>query len=134
MIKGEGRHGQRAGVLGFGEIGEHGKRTLQRSNGSMVTGEREDRPRQTPRRSQSCGNTFQVVDPRLNDIVVGLIAKREESDRRVVSVRSNGLSIDDTVARVPSSSGASTIQKHLNPAGDPWRNLFQSTASARELF
>jgi hypothetical protein len=58
----------------------------------------------------------------------------KESDRRIVSMRSNGFFIDNAIACIPPPSWASTIQKHLNPAVDAQRNLFQSTASAREPF
>lgn len=99
----------------------------------MVSGKRENRPSETPWCREAWGNTFQVFDTRLYNGVLRSITQCDERNRGVVSVRRNGFSIDNSIARVPSPAWTGAILKHLNSAIDTQRNSFQTAASTREL-
>ena len=99
----------------------------------MMSGQREDRPREAPWRCEAYGSTLQIFAARLYNGFLCSIAQCKERNRGIVSVRRKGFSIDNSIACIPSTSRTGTIQKHLNPAIDAQRNALQATASTREL-
>ena len=90
--------------------------------------ESKNRPRKTPWRRKSCGNSFQVVDGALHNRFLCSITQRQQRDRRIVSVRCKGGPIDNAVTGIPSSARACAIDQHLDAAIDPVSDLFQTTA------
>ena len=61
------------------------------------------------------------------------ITQCQQRDRRIVSVRCKGGPIDNAVTGIPSTASAGTINKHLDPAINTRRHVFQATARARNL-
>jgi len=90
--------------------------------------ESKNRPRKTPWRRKSCGDSLQVVDGALHNGFLRSIAQRQQRDRRIISVRCKGGTIDDAVTGIPSPARTGTIEQHLNATIDPVRDLFQTTA------
>src|SRR5208283_2398140 len=96
------------------EVRKCNKRTVKQSNRPAVSGEREDRPRQTPWCRKSWANSLQVVDGALHNRFLRSITHRQQRDRRIVSVRCKGGPIDDSVPGIPSSARAGAVEKHLD--------------------
>jgi hypothetical protein len=76
---------------------------------------------------------LQVLRGALYKRVLSPIDQGQERNCRVISMRRNGSSVDDAVSGVPSSSRAGTIEKHLDAATNPRRDLLQVAARARDL-
>src|SRR5271166_2384912 len=99
----------------------------------MVSGESKNRPRKTPWRGKSCGNSLQVVDGALHNGFLRSIAQRQQRDRRIISVRCKGGPIDNAVTGIPYSARAGTIEQHLDPTLNTERDWFQTAARAGKL-
>jgi hypothetical protein len=98
-----------------------------------VSGKSQDRPRETAGRRKGLSSTLQVVDGALHNWILCPITQCQQRDRRIVGVRCKGGAIDDAVTGIPPSARAYTIYQHLNTTIDPERDLFQTTARARDL-
>jgi hypothetical protein len=69
----------------------------------------------------------------LHNWVLRPITQCQQRDRRIIGVRCKGDPIDNAVTGIPPSARAYAIHEHLNTTIDPERDLFQTTASARDL-
>ena len=90
---------------------ENGKRC----NGPTVCGESKNRPGETRRRRQGWSNSFQILNAALYNRVLHSIIQGEECNCRVVSVRCEGSSIDDSVPGVPSATGQARSKSIWTP-------------------
>jgi len=133
VIEREADKRKRAGVLDVEEIRKGKERTTQQGNRPVVCGEGKNRPRETPGRCEIRTSAFKVVDRALHHWVLWPITECQKRDRRVVRVRSNGGSVDDTVSRIPSATGAGTIHKHLDPTIHPRGGQLETAARTRQL-
>ena len=89
-----------------------------------MCGEGKNRPGETRRRRQGWSNSFQILNAALYNRVLHSIIQGEECNCRVVSVRREGGSIDDSVSGVPPATGAGTIEKHLDAAINARSDVF----------
>src|SRR5215469_8411780 len=124
---------KRAVVLDVGEIWNGKQRTTQPSNRPLMCGEGKNRPRKTPGCCEGRSGAFQVLDRDFHDPIVRSVTKRQQCDRRVVGVRSDGGSVDNAISSIPSSAGAGAIEKHLNCTIHPPGNQLEAAARTRDL-
>ena len=98
-----------------------------------MSGERKNRPRETPWHRKSWANPFQVVDGGLHNRFLCSITQCQQRDRRIVGVRCKGGPVDSSVTGIPTTARAGTIKQHLDPTLNAERDFFQPATRAREL-
>jgi hypothetical protein len=111
--------GESRTIVDLGVINDSREAVGQKCGGPSEGIEGEDRPGKAPRSEAGLGASLKPVKAKSYEMVRRFIQQRQKGQGCRIGLWSERKSINDAVARIPTSLGANSVVQHLHATPDP---------------